>query len=279
VAYFHAYRAQDHSEGFTYLNPETGERTKLTPNERLLLLTICLALPTKYQGEVSPCDGQRTDLTYEDLSALSGIPVDGVKKGREILFQAELIDSWQPRSNRPFTYQLHNRLYCSSLTCLNERHFPKDWPGVVKTTPLGDEELPPRGGRYTGGRGVLTHEHKRSKETKKLQKPESTPAVLVESDSVALEEIPPGPQLDSETAESRSRARLGLDQVLKDRGNPKINPNLKEWAVIMRGNGNQGALETALEYTAQGYDLPDQGNWRGGSANIVPALIKLERGN
>jgi len=279
VAWYHANRAQDHSEGFTYIDPVTGKRKKLTPNERLLLITICLTLPNKFQGEVSPCDGMRTDLTYEDLYALSGIPVDGVKTAREVLAVAELIDSWQPRSNKPFTYQLHNRLYCTSLNCLNERHYPTDWPGVVKTTPLGDEELPRQGGRYTGGRGVLTHEHKRSKETKKLTNPASASVVSVESDSVALEEIPPGPQLDFETAGKIAQARQGLDKDLKDRGNPRINPNLKEWAVIMRSNGHHGALETALDYTAYGYELPDRGNWRTGSANIDPVLIKLEMGN
>jgi len=121
--------------------------------------------------------------------------------------------------------------------------------------------------------------NKRSKETKKLNKPASASVVSVESDSVAVEAIAPDPQLDSETAERRSRARLALDEELKDRGNPPINPNLKEWAVIMRSNGHHGALETALDYTAYGYELPDRGNWRTGSANIDPVLIKLERGN
>lgn len=272
MTYFHAHRGQDHSDGFTYSDPVTGKRKKLTPNERLLLITICLALPDKYLGEVSPCDGQRRDLTYEDLSRLSGIPVEGVKTARETLALAELIDSWQPRANAPYTYQLHNRLYCSSFECLDSRHYPRDWPGVVKTTPLGEQDSPPQGERFSGARGVLALEHKETKETKNSNNPES-PSVI------SVEEISKPEPIDPETANNRIRSRRAIEEILKERGNPPITANLKEWAVILRANGNTGALERALEHTAQGYDLPDTGPWQQGRANIVELLLKTGRPN
>jgi hypothetical protein len=119
---------------------------------------------------------------------------------------------------------------------------------------------------------VLALEHKETKKTKNSKNPESPSVVLVE-------EISKHEPIDPETANARVRARGAIEEILKERGNPPLTANLKEWAVILRANGNTGALETALDYTAQGYDLPDTGAWEQGRADIASMLIKARREN
>lgn len=274
MAYWHAHRAQDHSDGFTYIDPDTGERKKLTPNERVLLLTICLALPSKYKGRREPCEGQRHDLTQKQLSKLSGIPEEGVANASRTLSVAELIDYWQPSQNRPNIYQLHNRLYCSAFGCLNARHYPDGWPGVVETTPPGEEELQPGGRRFSGARGVKTPELIRTKEVNNL--------ITGKPGGSVFEQAPGKPlsissESDLEDQAKLTRARERVNQELENRGR-HLPPNLYQWCVILWAR-DKDRIDQALEWAGQGYDLKPDGKWRGGRVDVFDELTRIGEGD
>lgn len=274
MAHWLTKRLYDHGPEVRYYDPEKGEEIPLSTNARFMASVILDKLPADLEHPNGYPSGHT--ITRRELFRIMGLSTKATYAHLvRVLSWSNVLELEAKDYSSAYTFWIGSELDCLANDCLNVNHYPKGF--VIRPPGVQDSG----GGGYTKPTqgGNVLRPLKRTEELNNSKNPESTPAVLVKSDSVALEVIPPGPQLDSETAERRSRARLGLDQDLKDRGNPTINPNLKEWAVIMRGNGNQGALETALEYSAQGYDLPDRGNWQGGSADIARVLIKLERGN
>ncbi len=274
MAHWLTKRLYDHGPEVRYYDQEKGQEISLSPNARFMANVILDKLKADLEHPNGFESGET--ITRRELFRIMGLSTKATYAHLvRVLAWSGILELEAKDYSSAYTFWIGPELDCLANDCLNVNHYPK---GFV---------IPLPGVHYSGGGGntkpapggEVLRPLKRTEELDNSKNQESTAVVLVKSDSVALEEIHPGPQLDSETAERRSRARLGLDQELKDRGNPKINPNLKEWAVILRSNGNHGALETALEYTAQGYELPQEGNWRTGSADIARVLIKLERGN
>ncbi len=274
MAHWFTKRLYDHGPDVRYYDQEKGKEISLSPNARFMANVILDKLP----ADLEHPNGYPSGLTIarRQLFRIMGLSTKATyAKLIKALAWSGVLDLGPEDDSTAYTFWIGPEIDCLANDCLNPHHYPQGFtiqaPGVHDSGGGGNTK-PTQGGK-------VLRPLERTEELKNSKNQESTAVVLVKRDSVALEEIHPGPQLDSETAERRSRARLGLDQELKDRGNPKINPNLKEWAVILRSNGNHGALETALEYTAQGYELPQEGNWRTGSADIARVLIKLEREN